>query len=133
MLACGTGVAVVPIRSITRTSVADKIVYLEQGAGPGPHAVTLADAITKAYKNAVEDKFGWLRKVTSPTLSNGNAHVDFEKKAENGAKNGAMNGKDTGLKHDADFGTTNESENGAQLGLKEESEGAAVNGRALRT
>ncbi|OCK77278.1 branched-chain amino acid aminotransferase II [Lepidopterella palustris CBS 459.81] len=93
VLACGTGVAVVPIRSISRPSTADKFVYVDQDTGPGPYATLLADAINEAYKNAANDKFGWLRKVTSPVpTSNGQngTKPDLKHKIENGELNGGL-------------------------------------------
>jgi len=87
----------VPIRSISRSSTADKVVYVDQDAGPGPCATILAEAINKAYKNAETDRFGWLRKVTSPVTNgqNGvNGHngtgVGLKQKMENGERNGKL-------------------------------------------
>ncbi|KAL9086200.1 MAG: hypothetical protein Q9165_007265 [Trypethelium subeluteriae] len=98
VLACGTGVSVVPIRSISRNSTSDKFVYLERASEPGPSAKMLADSISKAYKGAVEDRFWWLYKVKEPNvkpesdalLKSDDALLDGSVKANGNVK---LNGK----------------------------------------
>lgn len=61
ILACGTAVTVIPIRSITRKSRGDKFDYLEGNKDrPGPCATMLARALGDFQKGNVDDEFGWL-------------------------------------------------------------------------
>ncbi|KAI9150037.1 Aminotransferase lcsP [Paramyrothecium foliicola] len=62
VLACGTAVTVVPIRSITRKSTGDKFVYQKGSESPGPVALQLSKAIEDIYKGRVKDLFGWVAK-----------------------------------------------------------------------
>ena len=91
VLACGTGVAVVPIRSISRQSTSDRFVYLEHDSEPGPCAKLLADMLSNIYKGTVEDRFWWLFKVKEPnlkTVSDAQLKPGHGQANENGKVNG---------------------------------------------
>lgn len=66
VLACGTGVTLVPIKSITRKSTSDIFVYQNDSTEPGPCAQLLGTLLDNIYKGKTEDKFGWLAKVKEP-------------------------------------------------------------------
>ncbi|KAL5041952.1 hypothetical protein BDW71DRAFT_200951 [Aspergillus fruticulosus] len=61
VLACGTAVTVIPIKSITCKSRGDRFTYLEGNDGkPGPYAAKLAATLGDIQKGKVEDEFGWV-------------------------------------------------------------------------
>ncbi|KAE8422659.1 aminotransferase [Aspergillus pseudocaelatus] len=62
VMAVGTAAALVPIRSITRTSRDDHFVYTE-GTTAGPVCQQLYAALTKIQRGEVEDQFGWREEV----------------------------------------------------------------------
>ncbi|KAL6231518.1 hypothetical protein BDW75DRAFT_243816 [Aspergillus navahoensis] len=69
ILACGTAVTVIPIKSITCKSRGDRFTYLEGNDGkPGPYAAKLALTLGDIQKGKVEDEFGWLVRVEKPGL-----------------------------------------------------------------
>ena len=57
--------SVLPIAAIVRESSGDKFVYCAAGK-PGPAAVELGGAITKAIRGQTEDTHGWLYEVPFP-------------------------------------------------------------------
>ncbi|KAK4200403.1 branched-chain amino acid aminotransferase II [Triangularia verruculosa] len=73
VLACGTGVTMVPIKSITRKSTGDRFVYQDDGSEPGPVVKLLSSLIDDIYKGKTEDRFRWLARVGEPTGVNGHA------------------------------------------------------------
>ncbi|KAL4758927.1 aminotransferase [Aspergillus foveolatus] len=69
VLACGTAVTVIPIKSITCKSRGNRFTYLEGSDGkPGPYAAKLATTLGDIQKGKVEDEFGWLVEVKKPAL-----------------------------------------------------------------
>ncbi|RFU80499.1 branched-chain amino acid aminotransferase ii [Trichoderma arundinaceum] len=66
VIACGTAVTVISIKSITRKSTQDKFVYLETGIEAGPCAQRLSAMLHDIYKGKEEDPFGWCAKVRRP-------------------------------------------------------------------
>jgi branched-chain amino acid aminotransferase len=64
VIACGTAVTVLPIKSITRKSTSDKFVYGDGSSEPGPVALRLGKTIEAIQKGKVEDQFGWIVKAT---------------------------------------------------------------------
>jgi branched-chain amino acid aminotransferase len=67
VLACGTAVSVVPIRSITRKSTADKFIYQNGSNEPGPCARKLSTMLHDIYKGNSVDEFGWLVEANEPS------------------------------------------------------------------
>ncbi|KAF2158803.1 hypothetical protein M409DRAFT_30679 [Zasmidium cellare ATCC 36951] len=69
ILACGTAVTVIPIKTITCKSRNDKITYVSgDDAKPGLYATILAGLIGDVQKGRVQDEFGWLAKVEGSTV-----------------------------------------------------------------
>lgn len=69
VLACGTAVTVIPIKSITSKSRGNRFTYLEGSDGkPGPYAAKLAATLGDIQRGKVEDEFEWLVEVKKPAL-----------------------------------------------------------------
>ena len=69
ILACGTAVTVIPIKTITCKSRSDKFTYVSgDDARPGLYATILAGLIGDVQKGRVQDEFDWLTKVECPTV-----------------------------------------------------------------
>ncbi|KAF2175158.1 branched-chain amino acid aminotransferase II [Zopfia rhizophila CBS 207.26] len=60
IMACGTAVTLVPIKSITRKSTPDKFIYQNGNKEPGPCARKLAAMLQDIHKGRAKDTFGWL-------------------------------------------------------------------------
>ncbi|KAJ6441491.1 branched-chain amino acid aminotransferase [Purpureocillium lavendulum] len=67
VMACGTAVTLVSIKSITRRSTSDKFVYESATDGMGPYARQLSKLLHGIYKGELEDTFGWRTRVLDPT------------------------------------------------------------------
>ena len=66
IIAVGTAAALVPIKSITRRSTGDKLVYLEGGSSRGPCCERLLLALQNIQRGIEPDPFGWCEKVLPP-------------------------------------------------------------------
>ncbi|QKX59053.1 uncharacterized protein TRUGW13939_06183, partial [Talaromyces rugulosus] len=64
VLACGTAATVLPIKSITMRSTADKFVYGDGSPNSGQAALRLGKALEAIQKGKSKDEFGWVMKVT---------------------------------------------------------------------
>lgn len=52
-----------PIRSITRESTHEKLLYLREGEGPGPVCQELGAELRGIMKGTHEDLYGWCEEV----------------------------------------------------------------------
>ena len=89
VLAAGTAAALVPIRSVTQKSSNQKFAYPAADQEPGPACQKLLKQLKGIQQGLVEDEFGWLDPVHSPSsydfrvaqedmngVANGNGSVD---------------------------------------------------------
>ena len=60
VLACGTAVTLVAIKSITRQGTDETFVYQNGADTPGPCATLLSKMMEDIQKGRVADKFNWL-------------------------------------------------------------------------
>lgn len=64
VLAAGTAAALVPIRSITRTSLSQTSTFIpEDSEEPGPVCLKLLSTLQGIQRGKLEDTFGWTLKV----------------------------------------------------------------------
>ncbi|EED13060.1 branched-chain amino acid aminotransferase, putative [Talaromyces stipitatus ATCC 10500] len=63
VIACGTAATVMPIKSITMKSTADKFVYGNGSSEPGPIASKLGRTIEAMQKGRIKDNFGWITRL----------------------------------------------------------------------
>ncbi|UNI16445.1 Branched-chain-amino-acid transaminase [Purpureocillium takamizusanense] len=67
VMACGTAVTLVSIRSITRKSTSDKFLYQSAAETMGPCAKQLSTLLHDIYRGKIADEFGWRVKVQEPS------------------------------------------------------------------
>ena len=67
VMAAGTAAALVPIKSITMRSRADKFVYGDGGDEPGPICLQLLGTLKGIQQGKIQDTFGWLDYVKEVT------------------------------------------------------------------
>ena len=69
MIACGTAVTVIPIRSIVCKSRGDRFAYLDdKTTQPGVCAAMVASALGDIQKGKAVDPFDWLADVSEPVV-----------------------------------------------------------------
>lgn len=81
VMAAGTAVALVPIRSITMKSKSDKFTYLESDEA-GPVCSKLLKTLQGIQRGIVEDKFGWVDVVPQPPKNFGEEKESQSSSAE---------------------------------------------------
>ena len=63
VMAAGTAAALVPIKSITMRSKAEKLTYQNESNEPGPACIKLLTTLKSIQQGKVKDTFGWLEHV----------------------------------------------------------------------
>ncbi|KAG9258288.1 aminotransferase [Emericellopsis atlantica] len=66
IMACGTAVALVGIRSITRESTNEVLRYSDRNGELGPYTKILQEHLCDIHKGRAADRFGWMHKVPPP-------------------------------------------------------------------
>ncbi|KYK57392.1 hypothetical protein DCS_04401 [Drechmeria coniospora] len=76
VMACGTAVTIVSIKSITRKSTSDRFEYRESTLAAGSCAKRLSDKLRSIYHGTGKDEFGWLSKVEKPAMYDDNGKTN---------------------------------------------------------
>ncbi|GJN68108.1 hypothetical protein PLICBS_002151 [Purpureocillium lilacinum] len=96
VMACGTAVTLVSIKSITRKSTSDKFLYQSAAETMGPCAKQLSTLLHDIYKGKIEDEFGWCVKVQDPVSLRKRKAVDDEmRQVKKTTLNGHTRGEQT--------------------------------------